>query len=228
MTDNLKNPAQPRPFTYDPPQTPWLDVIYHDADILVLNKQAGLLTVAGKTNDLADCLEARAAAQFEGARIVHRLDKDTSGVIVLGLTAAAHANLGLQFENRQTRKTYIARIWGHPEAQSGKIDEPIMTDWPNRPKQQIDYERGRNAITHWQVLEREVTATRVELTPETGRTHQLRVHMLHLGHPILGDNLYASDEILNAATTLQLHAQNLSFIHPSTSDTMNVEAPCPF
>lgn len=228
MTNKSENHNQPRPFIYDPPQEPWLNVLHHDADILVLNKQPGLLTVAGKTAELADCLEARAAAEFPGARIVHRLDKDTSGLIVLGLTAAAHANLGLQFENRQTTKTYIARVWGHPAAEAGEIDEPIMTDWPNRPKQQIDYERGRNAITQWQVLERETKATRVELTPKTGRTHQLRVHMLHLGHPILGDNLYAPDDVLNAADSLQLHAEKLTFRHPTSNDILTFEAPCRF
>lgn len=218
----------PRPFNYDPPTNPPLSVIYHDSDILVLDKQSGLLTVAGKTADLADCLEIRAQNQFPGARIVHRLDKDTSGVIILGLTAKAHANLGLQFEKRQTRKTYIARIWGHTEADSGRIDKPIITDWPNRPKQKIDFDRGRNAITDWEVLAREPDATRLLLKPLTGRTHQLRVHMLDLGHPILGDNLYAPQEALQAAPTLQLHAQSLSLTHPTNGKARTFESPCPF
>lgn len=228
MTTEQQSTSKPRPFTYDPPKNPWLDVIYQDADILVLNKQPGLLTVAGNQPHLADCLQTRATEKHPSARIVHRLDKDTSGVIVLGLTAQAHANLGLQFENRQTQKTYIARIWGHPQTQSGTIDQPIMTDWPNRPKQHIDHENGRNAVTHWHVLQHETEATRVELKPQTGRSHQLRVHMLHIGHPILGDNLYAHEQALRAAENLQLHAQSLSFVHPTTEKTIQFEAPCPF
>lgn len=218
----------PRPFHYTPPLDPLLSIVHHDEDILVLDKPSGLLTVAGKDIALSDCLEARAQDRFPGARIVHRLDKDTSGLIVLGLTPSAHANLGLQFEKRQVDKTYIARVWGTMTAEHGHIDEPIATDWPNRPQQCIDHERGRSAQTDWRVLDREPHATRVLLHPHTGRTHQLRVHMLHLGHPILGDNLYAHDQALRAAPNLQLHAQTLTFRHPVTAIECAFTLTCPF
>lgn len=217
-----------RSFTYDPPQHPQLHVIHCDAHILVLDKPSGLLTVPGNDPTLADCLEIRAQRVHPGARIVHRLDKDTSGVIVLGLTAPAHANLGLQFEKRRTKKTYIARVWGHLTPETGTVDQPIKTDWPNRPRQKIDHENGRSAQTDWQTLDFTNGITRVLLTPHTGRSHQLRVHMLHLGHPILGDNLYASDEILAAADHLQLHASTLTITHPHTNELVTFESPCPF
>lgn len=218
----------PRPFTYTPPTDPFLSVVHHDEDILVLNKPCGLLTVPGKSAELSDCLEQRARQQFPGALIVHRLDKDTSGIIVLGLNPAAHANLGLQFEKRQTQKTYIARVWGEMETDIGQVDAPIATDWPNRPKQHIDPINGRSAVTNWEILEREPNATRVNLSPKTGRSHQLRVHMLHLGHPILGDNLYAHDDALSAAPRLQLHAHSLTFAHPVTKLPCSYLVDCPF
>lgn len=221
-------PGTVRPFEYRPPTDPFLSIIHSDEHILVLDKPSGLLTVAGKQPDLADCLEARAQQQFPGARIVHRLDKDTSGVIILGLTASAHAHLGLQFEKRKTRKTYIARVWGEIPEEAGRINKPIMTDWPNRPKQHIDYERGREAITDWRVLAREPGITRIELKPVTGRSHQLRVHMLDLGYPILGDNLYAPAEALAAAPCLQLHAHTLFVTHPETGVACQFESPCSF
>lgn len=217
-----------RPFVYAPSKTPSLCIIYQDDDLLVLDKQSGLLTVAGKTEDLADCLEVRAQAEFPGARMVHRLDKDTSGVIVIGLNAPVHAALGKQFEKRQTKKEYIARVWGHIEEDSGRIDKPLATDWFQRPKQRVDYEKGKNAVTDWEVVQREEIATRVLLKPITGRSHQLRVHMFDMGHVILGDNLYANDEIFAAANRLQLHAERLWITHPVTGEEMVFHAPCPF
>ncbi len=217
----------PRPFIYAPPIGP-LKIIYYDDDILVIDKPSGLLSVAGNKPELADCLEARAKKQYPNSLIVHRLDKDTSGVIVLGLNKKAHANLGLQFEKRQITKTYIAKVWGEMDKDNGQVDEPIITDWPNRPKQMIDYERGRSAITNWQVLERQGGFTRVLLSPITGRSHQLRLHLNHLGHPILGDNLYAHDDALNAAPRLQLHATSLKFIHPSSKERCFFEVTCSF
>ena len=195
---------------------------------MVLDKPHGLLTVPGKHPHLADCLERRAAAQFSGALIVHRLDKDTSGLIVLGLTPEAHAHVGLQFEKRLVSKTYIARIWGEMKNPSGTVDEPIITDWPNRPKQKIDHENGREAITDYEIISVKDKVTRVLLSPKTGRSHQLRVHMLHLGHPILGDNLYAHDNALDGAPRLQLHATSLSISHPTTGERMAFNSTCPF
>lgn len=217
-----------RPFTYDPPTEPRLTVVHRDDDILVLSKPSGLLSVPGKPAEHADCLEARAQQAFPGAMIVHRLDKDTSGVIVLGMNRRAHAHLSLQFETRKTAKSYVARVWGRIAGESGRVDLPIACDWPNRPRQMVDRENGRPALTDWEVLAREENATRLRLRPATGRSHQLRVHMLSLGHPILGDNFYAHEEAFRAAGRLQLHAEWLRFAHPADGREMNVTVDCPF
>lgn len=207
-------PVRPRPFTYAPPPAGELPVIHADDHLLVLDKPAGLLTVAGNSPDLADCLEARVRAEYPTASIIHRLDMDTSGLLVIALTPAAHAHIGKQFEKRMTQKAYVAKVWGQVEAASGRVDQPMSSDWPNRPKQRINLEAGRPAVTDWQVVERGADHTRLRLVPVTGRTHQLRVHMLHLGHPILGDNLYAPAEALAASSRLCLHAEELGFRHP--------------
>lgn len=217
-----------RAFSYDPPRHDGLDVIYSDDHILVVNKPTGLLSVAGAQPGMDDCLESRAANDFPGATMVHRLDLPTSGVIVIALNRAAHAHIGLQFEKRRTRKYYVARVHGQPVDEAGVIDLPLATDWPNRPRQQVDHERGRSAQTEWKVIERESAATRVGLVPHTGRSHQLRVHMLTLGHPILGDALYAPEPAYRAADRLQLHAERLEFEHPVDGDQRVFEAPCPF
>lgn len=227
MSAFVFEPPALRPFIYTPP-TDGPDILFADDHILIVNKPAGLLTVPGKTEDLADCLESRLQANFPSARIVHRLDADTSGIMVLGLTAKAHAALGLQFEKRQTGKTYIARIWGRPGADRGEIDLPMRADWPSRPRQMIDHEQGRKAITGWRILESDGISSRVELTPLTGRSHQLRLHMAQLGHPILGDNIYAHDEAYAAALRLQLHAQRLQFNHPESGERLEFSAPPEF
>lgn len=220
--------APPRDFVYDPPTDPFVPVLHADADILVIDKPSGLLTVPGNKPHLSDCLEARAQRDYPGASTVHRLDKDTSGVIVMARHRAAHAHLGLQFERRQTTKTYLARLWGEMDGDEGVVDLPLTADWPRRPRQMVDRERGRAAVTRWQVIARENGTTRVRLTPLTGRAHQLRVHMLTLGHPVLGDNLYAHDAALAAAPRLQLHAAELGFAHPATGDPVSFSAPVPF
>jgi tRNA pseudouridine32 synthase/23S rRNA pseudouridine746 synthase len=218
---------------YAPPLEPWLTVLHHDDDILVLSKPSGLLSVPGKTPDLADCLERRAVERFPTATMVHRLDRDTSGIQVLALNRQAHRHLGLQFERRHTRKSYVARVWGHVAEEMGRIDLPLIADWPNRPKQMVDHQRGKPAQTDWRVLAREETAdglpvTRLALSPLTGRSHQLRIHLLSLGHPILGDRLYAHGEALAAADRLQLHAEQLALHHPADGRICTFEDPCPF
>ncbi|MDO9127111.1 MAG: pseudouridine synthase, partial [Parvibaculum sp.] len=137
-------------------------------------------------------------------------------------------HLGLQFERRKIRKTYVARVWGHLAGESGRVDLPIACDWPNRPKQMVDMEAGRPAQTEWEILAREETATRLRLSPLTGRSHQLRVHMLSLGHPILGDNFYATGEAFAAADRLQLHAETLTLHHPADGTVRTFSVPCPF
>jgi len=202
-------------------------VLHRDADILVLDKPSGLLSVPGKPVDHADCLEARARAAFPDTLLVHRLDMDTSGVMIFALNKPAQRHLGLQFEKRYVRKTYIARVWGRVSDPTGTVDLPLKTDWPNRPKQMVS-DDGRAAQTDWEELSRDNTATRLRLRPLTGRSHQLRVHMAAIGHPILGDRFYAQGAALAAADRLQLHAESLELRHPADGRTMVFEAPCPF
>lgn len=210
--------------TYAPTSAP-LRVIYRDLDLLVLDKPTGLLTVPGKGSHLADCLEARARAAWPEARIVHRLDRDTSGVIVLAMTAAAQRHLGLQFERRKVTKTYDALVAGEIAGEGGEIDLPLACDWPNRPLQQVDHVNGRKAVTRWRVTGRDEAVTRVRLEPLTGRSHQLRVHMRELGHPILGDPLYGDG---SRALRLMLHATSLGLHHPADGTRVLFEAPAPF
>lgn len=211
---------------YDPPQEP-LRILHDDHEILVVDKPAGLLSVPGKGDHLADCLIARIALVFPMVLLVHRLDRDTSGVMIFALTRHAQRHLGLQFEKRQVRKTYVARVWGRLEEDSGTINLPIAVDWPNRPRQHIDHEAGREAVTDWRVLRRDESETRVRLTPHTGRSHQLRVHMLALGHPILGDPFYATGPARDFPR-LMLHSESLRLRHPDGGKHMRFTAPCPF
>lgn len=222
----MLNPM-PKTFIYNPPLEPRLSVVHADADLIVLDKPSGLLSVAGKDPALSDCLEARAKELYPTASMVHRLDKDTSGILLMALNKKALAFLGNQFETRKTRKSYVARVWGHLADESGLVDLPLATDWENKPRQRVDHERGRSSQTEWQVLAHEANATRVRLFPLTGRTHQLRVHMLALGHPILGDVFYATGEALAAANRLQLHAEELAFTHPD-GNWLRFEVPAPF
>jgi len=209
---------------YNPPMTPYLSIVYQDDDLLIVNKPSGLLTVPGKDPKHADCLIARINRVFPTAKIVHRLDMATSGIICLAMHKEAHRNLSIQFQDRKTAKRYIARVFGKLEQETGSVDLPLICDWPNRPKQMVDHDNGKPSLTHFKVLEHEQNATRVELTPITGRSHQLRVHMLSLGHPILGDKLYAHPEAFAMAPRLQLHAEMLTLAHPASGETLIFEA----
>ncbi len=209
---------------YNPPMTPYLSIVYQDDDLLIVNKPSGLLTVPGKDPKHADCLIARINRVFPTAKIVHRLDMATSGIICLAMHKEAHRNLSIQFQDRKTAKRYIARVFGKLEQETGSVDLPLICDWPNRPKQMVDHDNGKPSLTHFKVLEYEQNATRVELTPITGRSHQLRVHMLSLGHPILGDKLYAHPEAFAMAPRLQLHAEMLTLAHPANGETLIFEA----
>lgn len=211
---------------YNPPQDP-LNILHHDHELLFVDKPSGLLSVPGKGEHLADCLIARVQAVFPEALLVHRLDRDTSGVMVFALTPHAQRHLGLQFEKRQAKKTYLARVFGRVEPRAGTVDLPLIVDWPNRPKQHVDFENGKPAVTDWNVLRYEENATRMRLFPQTGRSHQLRVHMLELGHPILGDPFYATGEALRAPR-LMLHAESLRLRHPDGGKGVTIKAKCPF
>jgi len=213
---------------YSPPTSPYLEIVAQDDDIVVLNKPSGLLSVPGKAKEHADCLQTRVQRVFPSATVVHRLDMATSGLMVMALNKPAHRLISKQFELRETTKTYQAIVFGRVLQESGEINLPLICDWPNRPKQMVDHERGKKALTHWRVLERNVDSTRVELKPVTGRSHQLRVHMLSMQHPIIGDRLYAHDKALQMANRLNLHAMFLSFRHPVTEKILNFEAKVPF
>jgi len=212
--------------TYSPPQTA-LEVIHRDDAVVLVNKPSGLLSVPGKSDDLADCLEVRVKAAIAGALLVHRLDMDTSGVMVFARKPSVQRYLNRQFEQRKVDKTYIAEVWGEVVGDAGQVDLPLIVDWPNRPLQKVCRETGKSSQTRWQVISRAPGRTRLRLFPRTGRSHQLRVHMLALGHPILGDPFYASGAALALAPRLLLHAESLAFIAPDGT-SLAVDCPCPF
>ena len=211
---------------YNPPQEA-LAILHHDHELLLVDKPSGLLSVPGKGEHLADCLMARVQAVFAEALLVHRLDRDTSGVMVFALTRHAQRHLGLQFEKRQVKKTYIARVFGRVGEKTGTVDLPLIVDWPNRPLQHVDFENGKQAVTDWRVLKYEENATRMRLFPQTGRSHQLRLHMREIGHPILGDPFYATGEA-REAKRLMLHAESLRLRHPDGGKGLTFKAKCPF
>jgi tRNA pseudouridine32 synthase/23S rRNA pseudouridine746 synthase len=211
---------------YNPPQDP-LVILHDDHEVLLVDKPSGLLSVPGKGEHLADCLIARVQAAFPQALLVHRLDRDTSGVMIFALTPHAQRHLGLQFEKRMTKKTYIARVWGEVAERTGTIDLPLIVDWPNRPLQMICHETGKQAQTDWRVLRSKGNETRIRLMPKTGRSHQLRVHMLALGHPILGDPFYATGPARDYPR-LMLHSETLQFRHPDGGQGTRITAKAPF
>lgn len=220
-----------RPFDYRPPEL-GPQLIHTCAQFYCVDKPAGLLSVPGKAQSHKDCVESRLKVLDPEARIVHRLDMATSGVMIMVRNSAAHRHIGLQFERRHLRKRYEALVWGRVEDMAGQIDLPLRCDWPNRPVQMVDEARGKKAITDWQVIGHERlcghVVTRMALTPITGRSHQLRVHMLALGHPIVGDQLYAPDEAFTIASRLMLHALWIEFHHPDGGERVSFKAVCPF
>lgn len=204
-------------------------ILHADAAILVIDKPTLLLSVPGRAEDNRDCLITRLQENgYPEARIVHRLDWETSGLILLARDADSHRELSRQFHDRETEKAYTALCWGQPEADSGRIELPLRYDPPNKPRHIVCHEHGRHALTFWRVLERHGHYSRVELTPITGRSHQLRVHMLSIGHPLLGDRLYAHPEALAAHPRLCLHASMLAFTHPLSGARLRFERTAPF
>ncbi len=214
-----------RDFTYAPDKTA-LDYLHVDDAFLIVNKPAGLLSVPGKTEP--DCLEARIQSDFPGVLTVHRLDMATSGLMVFARHKDAQRHLGLQFEKRYVEKSYIADVWGQIEDEDGDINLPLRCDWPNRPKQIVCHEHGKPAQTRWQVLKRYKQHCRVRLFPKTGRSHQLRVHMLSLHHPIIGDRLYAHKAAFEAGHRLHLHAESLELRHPNDGARCTFSCEPPF
>ena len=216
------------PFHYDPPMEPYLDILFEDDSIMVVNKPSGILSVPGKAVEHHDSIVSRVKERFPAGGAVHRLDMGTSGVLVVSKTQQATSALGRQFQDRKTEKFYYAWVWGQVEKLEGTIDLPLCVDWENRPRQQVNFEQGRRAITHYICLKVEADRSLMKLKPITGRSHQLRVHMMELGHPILGDHLYAPPEAQAAAPHLYLHAAMLSFNHPLSGERLSFEAPAPF
>ena len=212
---------------YTPPTDP-LDILHADHEILIVNKPAGLLSVPGKGPELADCLIARIQVAFPQALLIHRLDRDTSGVMVFALTPHAQRHIGLQFEKRQTKKTYVARVAGRLEPKTGTVDLPLIVDWPNRPRQMVCHETGKAAHTDWRVLKASDEESRVRMFPKTGRSHQLRVHMLALGHPILGDPFYAQGAARDDHPRMMLHSEELRLRHPDGGEGVRFRAKAPF
>lgn len=254
--------------TIEPQRDDGFRLLHADRWLIVLDKDHGLLSVPGIGPEKADCLVARAAQVFPGARIVHRLDRDTSGVIVLALDAHTHRTLSMQFQERRTSKRYLAVVGGSPTAESGEVDLPIRKNLDAAPRQMIDLEHGRPSVTRWRVLARgrridevlcetrqppaggEATrdapemnpprlsgseqlpvplpCARMELEPITGRGHQLRVHLLSIGLPIIGDDLYAPIELRPPGLRMLLHARELAFDHPQTGERCVFTAVNPF
>ena len=213
--------------------SPAIIPLYADDILLVVDKPSGLLAVPGRGADKQDCLAARVQARFPDALIVHRLDMATSGLMVMARGPAAQRALGKAFAAREVKKRYVAVVAGRLDAPSegwGTIDLPIIVDWPNRPLRIVDHQRGKPSLTRWRVLgyEEGISGTRVELEPITGRSHQLRIHLRELGHPILGDSLYAPPGVQAQAGRLLLHACSLSFAHPATRNEVAFECLAPF
>lgn len=207
--------------------------LFLDEALIVLDKPAGLLSVPGRGPGKTDCLAARVQAEFPDALIVHRLDMDTSGVISMARGTPAHRELSRAFAERRVEKRYVAVVAGRlalPEADWGVIDLPLVCDWPNRPRQKVDFEAGKPSVTRWRVLKHDeaTDTTRVEMEPVTGRSHQLRVHLAALGHPILGDPLYATQAVRAKSPRLLLHATALTLPHPATGVRQTFLSPAPF
>ena len=214
---------------YNPPQEPWLDLVYRDDYIAVVNKPSGLLSVPGNQPQYYDSAMSRVKEKYGFCEPAHRLDMATSGILLFALSKAADRELKRQFREREPKKYYQALVWGHVEQDHGVVELPLICDWENRPRQKICFERGKRAVTFYDVLQRYPNnTTRVKLTPITGRSHQLRLHMLALGHPILGDKFYAHPQAKALSLRLCLHAESLQIQHPITGETMEFTAPVGF
>ena len=207
-----------------------IEVIYQDQYLLLINKPTALLTLSGKHPLNKDSVHFRLVKDFPTATVIHRLDFGTSGILIVALNKKISAHIGKQFQVRNVVKNYTAILHGHLTDDEGCINFPIARDTPNFPLQKICYETGKKALTNYQVIERlqEPFTTRVMFKPVSGRTHQLRIHSSKIGHPILGCDLYATDEAFFMAKRLMLHATRIEFDHPVTGKRINGFSPCPF
>lgn len=205
-----------------------LEILFEDADLLVVNKPPWLLSVPGRLPENKDSIALRAEQAYGEIFVVHRLDCATSGIMLLAKTKLAQRNINRQFHDRETQKEYIAIGAGKATSASGEVQIPLIVDWPNRPRQKVDYEQGKFAHTLYKVIEEQNNQVRMKLTPITGRSHQLRMHMLCLGLPIIGDRLYAPELIAKASERMLLHAYKLALKHPTTGEKVVFTAPCDF
>jgi tRNA pseudouridine32 synthase/23S rRNA pseudouridine746 synthase len=231
MSAALNSRTVPDADAYQPPPDLGLEVLHLEPDFVVLVKPPGLLSEPGRGADKRDSLLVRAQAVHPDARIVHRLDMMTSGVIVLARGTLAHAALSAAFRERAVDKRYEALVHGRPADDAGAIALPLVVDWPNRPRQIVCHATGKPSLTHFRVIgetrvEGAGTLTRVSLSPVTGRTHQLRVHLAALGCPIAGDPFYGREG--DGSPRMMLHACRLDFAHPSTGERVSFSSPVPF
>ena len=203
-------------------------LVHVDDDCLVVDKPAGLLSVPGRGPHLQDCMATRVQALFADALVVHRLDMATSGLMLFARGIDAQRALSRAFAQRDVHKRYVAVVHDRLAGEQGEIDLPLIADWPNRPLQKVDREHGKPSLTRWRVIGAGADRTRVELEPVTGRAHQLRVHLLAMGHPILGDALYAPADVLARADRLLLHAAQLRFMHPTSGVALTLDSAVPF
>ncbi|MEP6877087.1 MAG: pseudouridine synthase [Burkholderiales bacterium] len=203
-------------------------VLHVDDACIVVEKPSGLLSVPGRGEHLQDCMATRLQAMFSDALVVHRLDMATSGLMLFARGVAAQRALSRAFAQREVHKRYVAIVHGHVAANEGEIDLPLIADWPNRPLQKVDHALGKPSLTRWRVIGAAADRTRLELEPVTGRAHQLRVHLSAIGHPILGDAMYAPPEVLAGADRLLLHAARLGFAHPVSSESIEIGSAVPF
>ncbi|MGD8173130.1 RluA family pseudouridine synthase [Vibrio sp. TRT 21S02] len=213
---------------YNPPREPWVNIVFEDEHILAVNKPSGLLSVPGRAPEHYDSMWSRLQETHPDIQVVHRLDMSTSGLMVLAKNKHAESALKKQFQFRLTHKVYYARVWGDVEQEEGVIELPLICDWPNRPKQKVCFDDGKPSKTLFQVAKREDKTTIVRLLPVTGRSHQLRVHMQALGHPIVGDEFYSEGEAYEFSDRLELHAAELSFYHPRSHWLRSIFVPCDF
>lgn len=207
-----------------------IEILYQDAHLLLIDKPCMLLSTPGKHPLNRDSVITRLRQQFPQAELAHRLDMDTSGIMIIPLHKQAHRHISMQFQNRQVDKTYTAILYGQLQSQSGEINLPMICDWERRPLQKICFTHGKPALTRYEVVERntENNTSRVIYTPITGRSHQLRLHSQAIGHPILGCDMYAHDTAYAMAKRLLLHATWIRFTHPLSGKTIEGKSPVPF
>ena len=215
--------------SYQPPPNCGLEIIYQDQYLVAVSKPPGLLSVPGRGEDKTDSMATRVQAEYTDVLVSHRLDRDTSGLLIFPRGAAMHRHISLMFEKREMEKSYVAVVMGRLAQEQGEVNKPLMVDWPNRPRHMVNVANGKPAQTRYKVISFYAAnnTSRVTLEPITGRTHQLRVHMQFLGHPIVGDTLYGGNAD-GSKPRLLLHAHTLDFIHPVSGKLINLISPMPF